>query len=58
MENRTEIEIIFELTKVIKKKLTVSEKELQALSGDGFKSETVEKLLDESMFCDAEDCVL
>ena len=57
MEKTTDIEITFEVTKSIKKKLTVSEKELQALSGDGCGSEIVKKLLDETMYCDAEDCV-
>ena len=56
MGKTKEIEITFEETKAIKKKLTVSEKELQALSGDGFGSETVKKLIDETMTCDAEDC--
>ena len=56
MEKTTDIEITFEVTKTIKKKLKVSEKELQALSGDGFGSKTVKKLIDETMTCDAEDC--
>ena len=56
MEKRTEIEITFELTKVVKNKLSVSEKELQALSGDGYGSETVKKLMEEAMVCDAGDC--
>ena len=56
MEKTTDIEITFEVTKSIKKKLTVSEKELQALSGDGCGSEIVKKLMEETMYCDAEDC--
>ena len=47
MEKTTDIEITFEVTKSIKKKLTVSEKELQALSGDGCGSEIVKKLMEE-----------
>ena len=52
-----EVEITFELKKTVKKRIYVSENELQALSGDGFGSETVAKLKDEVMTCDEEDCV-